>query len=485
MSIKAIKGFQDILPERAERFARLEAVARDAFARYAYREIRLPEMEFTELFARGIGGTTDIVEKEMFTLTDSKGRAMSLRPEGTAGVVRAFIENGLAVSEPQAKLFYGGAMFRHERPQKGRFRQFHQIGAEAFGNADPLCDAETIALLMDIVGERGVDVQGIRLEINSIGDDACRPKYREALVRYLKLHEGSLDEDSKRRLTTNPMRVLDSKNPAMADIVAGAPTMGEHLCDACREHFDGVKRYLDAMGVQYHVNERIVRGLDYYTRTAFEVTTDRLGAQSAVAGGGRYDGLVKLLGGPELPGIGFALGIERIEALMEMDDVDMEKQRQDALIALIPIGEAQRILCAKLATRLRGEGIAVELFSDNRKLSKQMSRTDKIGCRYAMVVGEEEVAKRDIVVKDLREATWVDLLHEYKEAIPLIESGLRVLERQFPTQSIAIKSENMAEAKSRTLGSFKDLISKYVDSRADLPAWLAEQFRAVLEDSEK
>ncbi|MCZ7584316.1 MAG: histidine--tRNA ligase [Deltaproteobacteria bacterium] len=398
MLVKAITGFQDILPDRAARFARLEKTARDVFARYAYREIRVPEMEYTELFARGIGQTTDIVEKEMFTLQDSKGRAMSLRPEGTAGVVRAFIENGLATQDPQARLFYMGAMFRHEKPQKGRFRQFHQIGAEAFGSEDALLDAEVIAMLMDILRE--ADVPGLRLEINSIGDDDSRGRFRKALVEYFEKHRDRLCKDCLRRLDTNPMRLLDCKVESCIGIVRSAPTILPFLNDDCAAHFDSVQNYLRAFGVEFFVNERIVRGLDYYTRTAFEVTTDRLGAQNAVAGGGRYDGLVESLGGPKVPGIGFAIGMERVVELMAERDEDAA---QTASIMLVPMDENARRVCVRLAAAIRARGASCLVGVDGRSVKAQMKKADRAGARFALVIGEKELEEKRVDVKDMGE----------------------------------------------------------------------------------
>ncbi|MBZ0271865.1 histidine--tRNA ligase [bacterium] len=392
---RAITGFQDILPERAELFWRLETAAREVFRRYGFREVRLPEMEYTELFARGIGQTTDIVEKEMFTLADSKGRAMSLRPEGTAGVVRAYIENGQHATAPQARWFYGGAMFRHERPQKGRFRQFHQIGVEAFGSEDPMLDAEIIALLMDIFAS--VNVAGT-LEINSIGDLESRAAYKQSLVKYFGVREAELCDDCKRRLRTNPMRILDCKNPTDRQIAYDAPSILDHLNDASAEHFARVKAYLDAAGVAYAVNPRIVRGLDYYTRTAFEVTTDRLGAQNAIAGGGRYDGLVEALGGPAIAGIGFAIGIERVVELMSME---ARGATNDADVMLVPMGEAARVAAFRLARRLREEGVSCLVGLDGRGPKAQLKRADRAGCRFALVIGDNELAGGAIEVKDL------------------------------------------------------------------------------------
>ncbi len=396
MAIKAITGFQDVLPDRARLFTRLEQAAAEVFARYGYREIRFPQMEFSELFSRSIGQTTDIVEKEMFSLTDSKGRSMSLRPEGTAGVVRAFIQSGLCNREPQARLSYSGAMFRHERPQKGRFRQFHQIGAEAFGSDDPLLDAEVIVMLMEVFEAVGVD--DLRLEINSIGDEESRPRFRRALVDFFSGHKAELCKDCLRRLETNPMRILDCKVPSCRKIARDAPIMLGFLGPECQRHFSDVQKFIRAAGTDFVVNERIVRGLDYYTRTAFEVTTDKLGAQDAVAGGGRYDGLVELLGGPALPGVGFAIGVERVVELMGQAEAPA---RQDVAVMIVPIGEEAREFGVSFAGALRKEGASCQVGLEGRSVKALMRRADKLGARYVLVIGEDEINKGSVDVKDM------------------------------------------------------------------------------------
>ncbi len=314
-SIQAIRGMNDILPTETPRWRFVEGVFRDLMAAYGYSEIRLPAVEKTELFKRSIGEVTDIVEKEMYTFEDRNGDSLTLRPEGTAGCVRACIQNGLIHNQTQ-RLWYLGAMFRHERPQKGRYRQFHQLGVEVFGFAGPDIDAELIAMTARFWHKLGMSDE-VRLEINSLGSAAARHTYRETLVAYLQQHRAQLDEDSLRRLDTNPLRILDSKNPAMQALIEAAPKLMDHLDDESREHFETLCGMLQAMGIEYRINPRLVRGLDYYSKTVFEWVTDRLGAQGTVCAGGRFDGLVEQLGARPSSAIGFALGLERLVALLE------------------------------------------------------------------------------------------------------------------------------------------------------------------------
>ncbi|HSG06332.1 MAG TPA: histidine--tRNA ligase, partial [Nitrospiria bacterium] len=308
MKFQAIRGVKDILPGGVEAFQRLEATAREVFESFGFSEIRIPVFEATALFARGIGASTDIVEKEMYTFADRDGKKLTLRPEGTASVVRAYIEHRLGIQKPVTKLYYMGPMFRHERPQAGRFRQFYQVGVEAIGTDSPDLDIEILAMLVEVLSNAGV-TEG-RLEINSLGDAACRPPYRKALKAYLKSHLTQLCQDCQRRFETNPMRILDCKKEGCRKVTADAPSSLDHLCGDCLAHFQKVKDGLNLLKISYTVNDRMVRGLDYYTRTAFEVTAEGLGSQNAIAAGGRYDGLVKELGGPSSPGIGFAMGVE-------------------------------------------------------------------------------------------------------------------------------------------------------------------------------
>ncbi|CAH2031616.1 histidine--tRNA ligase [Trichlorobacter ammonificans] len=392
MSISGIKGFNDILPEDTPLWQFIEATARRVFARYGFSEIRVPIVEKTELFCRSIGDTTDIVEKEMYTFSDKGGHSLTLRPEGTAGVMRALIEHKLYAQDSVNKLYYLGPMFRHERPQKGRYRQFHQIGAEAVGTAEPVMDAQVLLMVSRLFGELGLDEP--RLQINSLGCPDCRPAYRQALVAFLDEREGALCDDCRRRKSTNPLRALDCKVPGCVEATQGAPAMVEHLCSACDDHFRAVQGYLSEAQVTFSLNPRMVRGLDYYTRTTFELVTGLLGAQSAVAAGGRYDGLVAQLGGPSAPGIGFALGVERVALLL--GDRAFER-RPDLFIAVV--GEAARRKAFALMAALQDQGRWVEVDCEGKSLKGQMRRADKLGCRFSMVLGDDEVVAGTALLK--------------------------------------------------------------------------------------
>jgi histidyl-tRNA synthetase len=385
MAITAIKGFNDILPEESGRWQHIEQAARRVFELNGFSEIRVPIMEKTELFSRSIGDTTDIVEKEMYTFTDKGENSVTLRPEGTAGVMRAFIEHKLYAQDPTAKLYYLGPMFRYERPQKGRYRQFHQIGAEITGVYDPLADAQVLNMLVLFFREIGLDEP--KLQINSLGCPECRPAYRTALLSFLEGRLDQLCEDCKRRFTTNPLRTLDCKVPGCVEATAGAPSVLEHLCNGCSDHFSSVQRYLDSTVTPYSINSRMVRGLDYYTRTTFEMVTGQLGSQSAVAAGGRYDGLISQLGGPAIPGIGFAMGVERVALLLGRQEF---ARRPDLFIATLGIGE--RGFAFSLMNDLLRLGIRVEMDYEGKSLKSQMRRADKLGARYSVVIGENEVA---------------------------------------------------------------------------------------------
>jgi histidyl-tRNA synthetase len=393
----------DLLPDATARWQAVEAGARRVLAAYGYREIRFPILEKTELFARSIGDATDIVEKEMYTFEDRNGDSLTLRPEGTAGCVRAGIENGLLHNQVQ-RLWYAGAMFRHERPQRGRLRQFHQIGVEAFGMSGPAVDAELILMCRRLWQTLGVS--GLRLQINSLGSSAARSSYREELVAYLRAHDAQLDEDSRRRLEKNPLRVLDSKNPDMQALIAGAPKLIDHLDAAAREHLDGLRAALDAAGVAYEVNPRLVRGLDYYTRTVFEWVSDQLGAQAAVCAGGRYDGLVEMLGGQSAPAAGFAIGLERLVELLPAH-LDTLKAPH---VYVAPLGDAAAALL--LAERLRDAGLDVECGDSGGSLKSQLRRADRSGARLALLCGTDERARGVVTVKDLRgDTAQVEIAH--------------------------------------------------------------------------
>ncbi len=399
MKYRAVRGTRDILPAEALRWQRLERLFREAFSRYGYSEIRLPIFEETALFARGLGDASDIVEKEMYTFTDKGGNSLTLRPEGTAGVVRAFLEESLGGEGGAVKLWYAGPMFRYERPQKGRFRQFHQIGAELFGVAGPAADAELLEMVHATIAALGVP--GLSLQINSLGDAACRPAFRQALIDYFRPHLPALCENCRRRLEANPLRVLDCKAEGCRALRAGAPDCRDFLCAPCREHFAAVCGLLDAAAVPYVVNPAMVRGLDYYTRTTFELTSTGLGAQDTVAAGGRYDRLVEEFGGAATPGIGFALGVERLLLLLPAA-AEAEAPRPVFLAAL---GDAARRAIWPWLAELRRRGVAVEWDYEGRSLKSQLRRADRLRARYVAIVGENELAAGKIQLRDMTEKT--------------------------------------------------------------------------------
>jgi histidyl-tRNA synthetase len=357
------------------------------FGAFGYREIRVPVVEKTELFCRSIGETTDIVEKEMYTFTDKGGTSMTLRPEGTAPVMRAFIEHKLYAQDPVSKLYYIGPMFRHERPQKGRYRQFHQIGAEVIGVDDPKIDAQVLAMLSHYFAT--AKIPDVALQINSLGCPECRPAYRESLIAFLEQHLEVLCADCQRRYRSNPLRVLDCKVPGCKDATVAAPAMLDNLCIGCNTHFNQVKGHLDALSVDYTVNPRMVRGLDYYTKTTFEMVTSSLGAQNAVAAGGRYDGLIRDLGGPELPGIGFAIGLERLALILGEQSID--PPRPELFIATL--GDSATKAGFAMLTRLQRRGIPVEMEYTGKSLKAQLRRADKLKTRRVLILGEDELAR--------------------------------------------------------------------------------------------
>ncbi len=396
---RAVRGTRDILPAEAAVWRGIERSFRGAFARYGYEEIRVPIFEETGLFARGLGDTSDIVEKEMYSFSSKGGDSLTLRPEGTAGVVRAFLQNGLDRLPAPVKLWYVGPMFRYERPQKGRQRQFHQIGAELFGIAGPEADAELLEMVHATFA--GLGVPGLSLQLNSLGDGACRPAYREALIAYFRPHAAGLCEDCRRRLETNPLRVLDCKAEGCRALRAGAPDMREYLCAPCREHFAAVRGLLEAAGVRYTVNPAMVRGLDYYTRTTFELTSAGLGAQDTVAAGGRYDRLVEEFGGKPTPGLGFALGVERLSLLLGAGAAE-EAPRPVFVAAL---GAAARRAAWPWLAELRRRGAAAEWDYEGRSLKSQMGRADRLRARLVVIVGDEELAAGAAQVRDMADKT--------------------------------------------------------------------------------
>ncbi len=399
-NIQAIRGMRDILPEQTPLWQLLQGSVQRVLERYGYREIRMPLLEMTELFRRSIGEVTDIVEKEMYTFEDRNGDSLTLRPEGTAGCVRAGIENGLFFNQVQ-RLWYQGAMFRHERPQKGRFRQFHQIGVETYGMEGPDIDTEIILLSRRIWQDLGLD--GLELQLNTLGSSEERATYRQELVTYLEGHKDSLDGDSLRRLESNPLRILDSKNSEMEEIIANAPALMDHLGRESRHHFESICTGLDAAGVEYVVNPRLVRGLDYYARTVFEWVTDRLGAQGTVCAGGRYDGLVEQLGGRATPAIGFAMGVERLISLLEEAAIVPEDVEPHAYLVLVG-DEPQRqgvVIAEQLRDRLPDLRLIVHCGGGSFK--SQFKKADRSGAHYALIMGEDELERRVVGVKPLRE----------------------------------------------------------------------------------
>jgi histidyl-tRNA synthetase len=398
MKISSIKGFSDVFPEEVEAWQRAEAEARRVFSVYNFAEIRIPILEKTELFSRSIGATTDIVEKEMYTFSDQDedGARLTLRPEGTAGVVRAYVESEMYKIEPVRKLYYMGPMFRRERPQKGRLRQFHQIGAEGLGRGDPFIDAEILLLLHDLFMSLGLTEPA--LQINSLGDAECRPSYRARLLEFLRQKEADLCANCRRRIERNPLRALDCKEPGCIAATADAPWILDSLCAACREHFSTVQRLLTDTGVSYSLNPRMVRGLDYYCRTTFEWTSSQLGSQSAVAAGGRYDGLVQELGGPAIPGVGFALGVERLVLLLRAQQAP---EASGVGLFIVWLGARGRDWAFPLAHRLRQKNLNVELEGETRSLKSQMRRADKLKARSVIIVGDDELDKGKAILRNM------------------------------------------------------------------------------------
>jgi histidyl-tRNA synthetase len=399
-SVQPIRGMNDVLPAETAAWQRLESVARETLAEYGYREIRLPLLERTELFKRSIGEMTDIVEKEMYTFDDRGGDSVTLRPEATAGVVRACITNGLLHNQRQ-KVWCAGPMFRYERPQKGRYRQFHQIDVEALGYPGPDVDAELILMSARIWRRLGLD--GLSLSLNSLGTPESRRGYRQTLVDYFRSHTDQLDEDSQRRLDGNPLRILDSKNPQMRDVIAGAPLITDHLDAESAGHFARLRRDLDSAGIDYVVNPRLVRGLDYYSRTVFEWVTTELGSQDAVCSGGRYDGLVAQLGGESVPAIGWALGEERVVELLRVQNRIGDDTVADVYVVLA--GAAAEQAGLPLAERIRDAlpGVRVETNCGGGNFKSQLKRADRSGARYAVILGDAEMERRAAALKSLRD----------------------------------------------------------------------------------
>jgi histidyl-tRNA synthetase len=421
-NIQAIRGMNDYLPADTALWQRIEGVLKQTLASYGYSEIRLPLVEQTPLFKRAIGEVTDVVEKEMYTFEDRNGESLTLRPEGTAGCVRAGIEHGLLYNQEQ-RLWYMGPMFRYERPQKGRYRQFYQIGVEVFGLQGPDIDAELIMLNARWWKALGIS-EHVRLELNSIGSLEARAHYRDALVAFLEQHKEVLDEDCKRRMYTNPMRVLDTKNPDIQQLLNDAPQLGDYLDDESREHFSGLCALLDDAGISYSVNQRLVRGLDYYNRTVIEWVTDSLGSQGTVCGGGRYDGLVEQLGGRATPAVGFAMGMERLVLLVQAVNPEFEPT-SNVDVYVIASGQGVQSAAMQLAEKLRDEAPELRLMTNfgGGNFKKQFARADKWGARVALVLGEDEVKAGQVVIKDLRRGEQQTL--DQAEAAAVLRSLLQ------------------------------------------------------------
>ncbi|HHX8460166.1 TPA: histidine--tRNA ligase [Vibrio diabolicus] len=398
-TIQAIRGMNDCLPTQSPLWQKLENTVKNVISAYGYNEVRMPIVEETNLFSRAVGEETDVVSKEMYTFDDRNGDSLALRPEGTAGCVRSCIQNSL-INRDEQRLWYMGPMFRHERPQKGRYRQFHQCGVEVFGLNGPDVDAELIMMTARLWRELGIN-EHVRLELNSIGSQEDRADYRTALVAFLEQHIDVLDEDCKRRMHTNPLRVLDTKNPDVQAILGDAPRLSDYLGEESKAHFAGLCELLDAAGIEYTVNERLVRGLDYYNRTVFEWITESLGAQGTVCGGGRYDGLVEQLGGKPTPAVGFAMGLERLVLMLET--LELTDVRRSVDVYVVTAGEGTMMAGMKLAEQLRESipGVRVMNHFGGGNFKKQFKRADKVGAVVALVLGENEVADNTVVLKDL------------------------------------------------------------------------------------
>lgn len=395
---KAIKGTKDVLPSEVYKNQYIEATCLTVAENFGYKEMRTPVFEHTELFQRGVGDTTDVVQKEMYTFDDKGGRSITLRPEGTAGAARSFLENGLSNEALPQKICYLTSCYRYEKPQAGRLREFHQFGIECFGATSPLADAEMIALAKQIFDELGV--KDLHLELNSIGCPTCRAEYHKALKEYFASRVDELCETCRDRLDRNPMRILDCKSTVCSEIAKDAPVVLDYLCDECKEHFEKTKSYLDAMNIEYIVNPQIVRGLDYYTKTVFEFVADSIGAQGTVCGGGRYDGLIEELGGQHTPSLGFAMGLERLQLVMEAQGCEFpEPSRPDLFI--VAMGDKATLKAVEIAKDMRDEGYSVVYDLNGRSLRAQMKYADKINAKYNVVIGDNEVDTKSAVLKDM------------------------------------------------------------------------------------
>jgi histidyl-tRNA synthetase len=410
-AIRAVKGFRDVLPDESRRWQAIEDAAVATFVRYGFGEIRLPILERTELFARSLGESTDVVEKEMYTFVDRDETSVTLRPEATASVVRAYLESGLAQSDPTAQLFYRGPMFRRERPQKGRYRQFYQIGAEVLGREDALADAELLVMLARLL--ETVQARGVRLELNSVGDAACRPTYTETLRAFGRAHLAQLCGDCHRRLERNPLRLFDCKVETCRAVLADAPMIVDALCDPCRTHLAQVRALLDVCGVAYGMNPRLVRGLDYYVRTAFEFVSDAMqeggnAQQATLFGGGRYDGMAELLGGPHVPGVGFGMGLERV--LIALQDEGVASPNEPPLdVYVVALTDPARVVATGLVRELREAGLAADLPYEERPLKAQLKMADRAAARFAAIIGDDELAAGSVTLRRLADGEQTEV----------------------------------------------------------------------------
>ena len=404
--IQKPRGTMDIFPNDTPLWQKIENTAKDVASRFGFGEIRTPTFEELSLFKRGVGEVTDVVQKEMYTFTDRENRAFALRPEGTASVVRAIIENGKTSDAMPLKYYYLINCFRYEKPQAGRSREFFQFGTEMFGTKDPSADATVISLADTLIKELGI--KNVKLHINSIGCPNCRPKYREALVNYFSAHTEELCDTCKERLNTNPLRILDCKSPICSKIAADAPSTVEHLCEECSDHFEDLKSYLDAMEIEYSVDTRIVRGLDYYTKTVFEFICEGIGAQSTVCGGGRYDGLMQQLDGPALPGIGFGMGLTRIIlAMKESGCADVDEAKP--LLYIAPLGKKAVAKALSIVSTLRSNGIYAECDISARSLKAQMKYADKLNAKYTLIIGDSEIESGRAILKDMQKSEQTEI----------------------------------------------------------------------------
>ncbi|MFR6065307.1 MAG: histidine--tRNA ligase [Eubacterium sp.] len=403
---KAIKGTKDVLPKDAYKNQYIESTALDVAERFGYKEIRTPVFEHTELFQRGVGDTTDVVQKEMYTFDDKGGRSITLRPEGTAGAARSYLENGLCNEALPQKVCYITSCYRYEKPQAGRLREFHQFGIECFGTSSPLADAEIIALASTIFNELGV--KDLSLEINSIGCPECRAKYHEALKEYFRERKDELCDTCNERLERNPMRILDCKSPICSEIAKDAPVVLDYLCDECREHFEAVKGYLTAQNIEFTVNPHIVRGLDYYTKTVFEFVSNSIGAQGTVCGGGRYDGLIEELGGQKTPSLGFGMGLERLMLLMEAQDCEFPQDKVPDLF-IVALGDKATLKAVEIAKDMRTEGYTCLYDLNGRSLKAQMKYANKLGAKYVIVLGDKEVEEKIATLKNMKDGEETEI----------------------------------------------------------------------------